>query len=363
MNNRGYCFLTHRQKYLSDIIKIKGIEMKFWLIGLLVIFSSVGSYATSEDRLGFALNSVKLLKKTWYSGDANLKVLILYENNEGTASKVEVIDNKNAPLNQTISLKYNLGAYIPINGNSVDINIVFLNENDNIELAGFVLSAMKNIAKRKTIKNIKKLSNWNWMSAIAKEVIFGLGADYTEKKIIEYLKENEIERVNLNITRWNDEQTITRGNVKISYETRFSGVNHDNKWKNPSKKACLLNGGERHGNSICKANWENAKRICNFSYRRLANIKELEKVAIECGSDRGDKMSDPEEKNIKNISYQNCYKAKGFRGGKSDNYWSNTYTNSTRPLKSFAMSMDFYQGATIYSRQINKCNVLCLDKK
>ena len=336
------------------------MKFRFLMVWLLLFGLSVGSYATDEDRLGFALNSVKLLKNTWGGGDANLKVLILYENDEGTASKVEVINNENAPFNKTINLEYTLGAYIPIHGDSVDMSIIFLNENDNIELAGIVLFAIKNIGKRKTIKNIKRMSNWNWISAVAKEVVFGMGVDYAESKIIEYLKENEIEKVNLKFKKWDDEQTLTKGNVEISYETRFSGKNNSVEWKKPSKKSCTMNGGEIDENGICKATWKNAKIICNMSYRRLPNIKELEKIAILCGSDRGEKYSPIEENNIKNTSYQNCYQAKGF--SKDSDYWSSTYTQSTRPLKSFAMSIDFYDGATNYSRQSNKNYVLCLER-
>jgi len=198
------------------------MKFKLLLINLLVIFTSIESCATSEDRVGFALNKVKLLNNTWGGGDANLKVVILYENSEGTASKVEVIENKKAQTYKTIYLGHTLGAYIPISNDTVDISLIFLHENENTELARLVLSAIKNIAKRKTIRDIKKFSNWNWLSAITKQVIFDVGYDYTEKEILEYLKKSQIEKVDLKLKSWDDKQSLSFSNVKIFYETRLA---------------------------------------------------------------------------------------------------------------------------------------------
>ncbi len=103
------------------------------------------------------------------------------------------------------------------------------------------------------------------------------------------------------------------------------------KWITPSSSVCRANGGKVESDG-CKANWENAKKICSVMGRRLPNINELKKVVTDCGGTSGtinlhnDNWGNIGNKNKNNKSYQSCYKGKEFSSEVS--YWSKSYNNN-----------------------------------
>jgi len=64
------------------------MKLRFLMIPLLIIGFSVGSYA--EDYLRFNLKSIELLKNTWGSGDAQLKVFLITDNLDEGKSQLDI---------------------------------------------------------------------------------------------------------------------------------------------------------------------------------------------------------------------------------------------------------------------------------
>jgi len=302
------------------------MKFKFLLIGLLVVFSSVGSYA-GGDKLGFSLESVKLKKNTWGGGNANLKIYLIYENSSGEASKLRVVENKDSALGETIALDTNGGLFLPIESSSIDVAVIVLHEDEDAMLASLVYRVIENISRRKTVKMIGELTKRNWYTLIAKTAVdmsLGFGVD----KIIEYLEKNEIYKTTITISKgsnnWNySNKTKGNSSIELVYETRFSGKNSSSsstqsnsstKWITPDDSVCRSNGGAiSYG--VCGSNWLNAKDICRASGGSLPSITELKNVVIECGGNLN-KVDD----NKANSSYQSCYRDQGFSS--SNYYWS-----------------------------------------
>lgn len=92
------------------------------------------------------------------------------------------------------------------------------------------------------------------------------------------------------------------------------------KWLKPSSSTCTQNGGKMV-DGVCKANWENAKKICRASGASLPSIDDLRKVVTDCGG-----VIDDYVNNENNSNYQTCYKQKGFT---SNYYWSSTKKGSS----------------------------------
>jgi len=82
------------------------------------------------------------------------------------------------------------------------------------------------------------------------------------------------------------------------------------KWITPSKSTCRAKGGRLY-KGICEANWQQAKAICRASSGRLPSLSELKKVIRDCGGNDAD-TSSAYSANRDDISYQSCYKQKGF---------------------------------------------------
>ena len=106
-------------------------------------------------------------------------------------------------------------------------------------------------------------------------------------------------------------------------------------WIKPLRKACTKNGGKLTPEGSCKANWLDANRICRAAGGELPTIDELKKVVMLC-----DGEIDDYENNSNDLSYQQCYKQKGF--SISGNYWSSTTT--TYDIYG-AWSIDFKYGS------------------
>ena len=100
------------------------------------------------------------------------------------------------------------------------------------------------------------------------------------------------------------------------------------KWLKPSSSVCKANGGEMV-KGACRANWENATKICSASGGRLPTGEDLKQVVVHCGglftTYRNKDKNSIVDKNTKNKSYQACYKEKGFIYG----YWTREENNSS----------------------------------
>ena len=110
-----------------------------------------------------------------------------------------------------------------------------------------------------------------------------------------------------------------------SFYGKFSfGRDVPSKWITPNKTVCTNNGGKLY-KGICKANWENAKKICRASGANLPILADLKQVIIDCGGSYtiyGKDWDSIMDKNRANKFYQSCYKNRGFSS--SDYYWSST---------------------------------------
>jgi len=111
------------------------------------------------------------------------------------------------------------------------------------------------------------------------------------------------------------------------------------KWIAPTDGVCRSNGGKIDKDGVCKANWENAKKICSASGGRLPTIDELREVIVDCGGEMKENNYAEMKKNEKNTSYQSCYKKKGFSS--SSDCWSAT-TNAS--YSSDAWNVNFFNG-------------------
>ncbi len=95
------------------------------------------------------------------------------------------------------------------------------------------------------------------------------------------------------------------------------------KWITPTDTTCKANGGRIDSDGICKAKWENAKKICRGSGGSLPGIYTLREVVHDCGGTIVNfNDEDWEMVNQFNKSYQDCYKSKEFSPPLY--YWSST---------------------------------------
>ena len=205
------------------------MKVNFLLVILLNYILTIGIFAQDIKKISFDVDSVQLLKSTWGRGDANLKILIISENSYGRTSRLDIdADGISASLYEKIDLSYDSGITIPIIYDSAEVSVIILNESENSALASLVFQAITNIAKRKTIRELNKLSKGNWLSLVVASAL-DIGTSYAEDKILEYLKENEIGRIRFHIEKgddnWSylDTKLSDEGNVRISYSTNFVG--------------------------------------------------------------------------------------------------------------------------------------------
>jgi hypothetical protein len=80
------------------------------------------------------------------------------------------------------------------------------------------------------------------------------------------------------------------------------------KWIIPKNNICTSNGGNITSGG-CRAKWKDAKNICSSSGGRLPSIEEFENIATICG---GTIDAYNLFKNKNNSSYQDCIRKKGF---------------------------------------------------
>ena len=91
----------------------------------------------------------------------------------------------------------------------------------------------------------------------------------------------------------------------------FADNNFQIEWITPSSDICKSNGGKVDSQG-CKATWKVANNICHASGGELPTINMLESVITECGGEIMIGLTDEATKNKSNLSYQSCYKKKGF---------------------------------------------------
>jgi hypothetical protein len=105
---------------------------------------------------------------------------------------------------------------------------------------------------------------------------------------------------------------------------------NNNKWSTPSKKICESNGGKVDDNVHCTSNWDDAKKICKSINARLPTIVELESLVTSCGGNINQDNKD-------NLSYERCYKEKGFIN--DVDYWSSSSTEISHTPKLIHVSL------------------------
>jgi len=110
---------------------------------------------------------------------------------------------------------------------------------------------------------------------------------------------------------------VVEPTVTPKIEPRPVRVTQTSKWLKPTNSACKANGGKIDKDGVCRANWENAKKICSASGGQLPSRVDFHKVITDCGGIADANGDNEWRKNRNNSSYHSCYKQKGF----SDNDW------------------------------------------
>jgi len=141
---------------------------------------------------------------------------------------------------------------------------------------------------------------------------------------------------------------------RIVYRDRPQSVANSNEWITPTESICKNNGGKIDKNG-CKANWNNANKICKLSGGVLPTKEKLNKIITDCGGIlTSDFRSRDAQKNSENNNYHSCYKAKGFS---SYAYWSATTTISDY---SDAWLVDFTSGYNGHYSKTIEYSIRCV---
>jgi len=128
------------------------------------------------------------------------------------------------------------------------------------------------------------------------------------------------------------------------------------KWITPKESICINHGGEID-DGICKSNWENAKKICNFSGGRLPTKIELKNVVTGCGGEMNNDDIAEWDRNRENNNYQSCYKKRGFS---YHYYWSSPTTNIH--ISSYVWSILFDVGGYSWYNKMDNIYVQCIKR-
>ena len=138
--------------------------------------------------------------------------------------------------------------------------------------------------------------------------------------------------------------------------SKYQTASSNSKWITPTKSICESNGGKIDKNGICKASWQNAKKVCFASGGALPSKKVLEQVVSDCGGRLF--MSENQEernKNKQNSVYQSCYKEKGFFA--SSHYWSSTLNAEYRLYR---WTVSFFSGTRNNTNKYYSSYVRCV---
>jgi len=149
------------------------------------------------------------------------------------------------------------------------------------------------------------------------------------------------------------EKIVYRDRV-VEQPRRVETATNSSKWITPSNSVCKANGGKIY-KGVCQANWKNAKKICSQSGGQLPSRVDFHNVITACGGIADADNNKQWNKNIKNSSYQSCYKQKGF----SDNdwYWTREIYEKDSSL---AWSVYFRGGGDYWYYKTNNSYALCV---
>ncbi len=119
-------------------------------------------------------------------------------------------------------------------------------------------------------------------------------------------------------------------------------------WITPLKDACENSGGKFDNDNICKANWDDAQKVCNSSSARLPTIVELENLVTSCGGSINQNNKD-------NATYTKCYKEKGFID--DIDYWSSSLTEISHTPKLMHVSSESKYSGGKYTLHSIMCHI------
>ena len=324
------------------------MKFKFLLIGLLVVFSSVGSYA--QDYISFDITSVTLTENNWGdAGDnsAELMIIAISESYSGKRTKLTIPSEGSisASLNSRISLEEYSGLHIPIGKDIVRVYLFAFDAdqiNSVLSIAGgaFIKLTTK-LIETNAWKYSKHFKKSNFLSWFAGEAV-GLGYDEAKK----YIEENDdLGRAVVELHRKtvsNDTRVVygIEKGIKFTYKIKLeSGESDDSsyasstqttkkiKWITPSEKG--------------EVTWSEAEKICSNLGGRLPTIDELKEVVTDCGGEVIYKFFDTLWSKKRNSSYHSCCKRKGFT---PNDYWSSTTTGASALHANNAWHMYFPSG-------------------
>ena len=125
--------------------------------------------------------------------------------------------------------------------------------------------------------------------------------------------------------------TVNQGSTfKVSFslegEETSTQSNATTKWITPSNRVCKKYGGQIE-DGVCEAPWKDAKSICSASGGALPSLEALKQVVMDCGGEMKDNSFAESKRNRNNSNYQSCYKEKGFT---SSLYWSSIESTTYR---------------------------------
>ena len=108
--------------------------------------------------------------------------------------------------------------------------------------------------------------------------------------------------------------------VYVPETRRVDSSTNTSKWITPSDSVCRSNGG-RITNGVCKANWENSKKICSASKGFLPSVGIFGEALNECGGETWSLLMVIEnlQNEVKPID-PSCYTKMGFISG--GQYWT-----------------------------------------
>jgi hypothetical protein len=165
---------------------------------------------------------------------------------------------------------------------------------------------------------------------------------YCQEKAVVVDNSQELARLRAENARYREQSS----RVVVPEPEPISVVTSTSKWLKPTNSTCTNNSGKMV-NGVCRANWENAKKICSASGGSLPTIDALRKVVTDCGG-----VIDDYKNNRNNSNYQTCYKQRGFT---SNYYWSSTEEDS-----SGAWVVSFGNGSDSWSIKSNNFYALCV---
>ena len=160
------------------------------------------------------------------------------------------------------------------------------------------------------------------------------------QKVVQVVNDEENRKLRAKIAMLERQQNRAVQAIKpVRQETRrVDSSTKSSKWITPTISVCKANGGKIDKHGVCIANWQNAKKICSQSGGHLPSREDFHKVITACGG-IADANDDEWRQNIKNSSYQSCYKQKGFSN--NDWYWTR---ESLEKYSSYAWLVNFYDG-------------------